>query len=98
MSEIQRSVDLLVNTLKGKGEDYRGSRGEFFNFEVAANFVKIPTYKAILIELAKKMTRLQTAIDKIDAGVDMNYESYIDTLLDIAGYAIIAHAHESKDR
>ncbi len=95
MSRIQASAELLAETLQGKNQDYAGDYDEFFNFRKSAEFGGVPVYKVFALELAKKMTRLENALRKMERGETMNHESYIDTLLDIAGYAVIWHAEES---
>lgn len=90
MSEIQKSVELLAKTLSSKGEDYRGTRGEFFNFERAAEIAGITPLRVILGQLGIKVTRVQ---EGFTPGSDLNHESVSDSLLDLAGYAIIAHAY-----
>ena len=48
-----------------------------------------------MIEVAKKTTRLDSLIKLLERGQVPSNESMKDTLLDLAGYAIIAHAHLS---
>ena len=98
MSEIQESVKLLSETLIGKDQDYTAGRGEFYNFEKAAEFVGISPAQAIMIEVAKKTTRLDSLIKLLERGQVPSNESMKDTLLDLAGYAIIAHAHLSASQ
>lgn len=95
MSRIQASVELLAETLQSKNQDYTASRGEFINFEKSADFIRVPTEKVILSEIAKKMTRLESLIELQSYGRTPNNESLKDTLLDLAGYAVIAHAYVS---
>lgn len=95
MSEIQRSVQLLADVLSKKNSDYTGGRGEFYNFEKSAELVGISPAQAIMIEIAKKVTRLDSLIRLLEYGHAPSNESMKDTLLDLAGYAIIAHAHLS---
>lgn len=91
MSEIQKSVDLLKETLTKKGQDYRGDRGEFFNFEKAAEFSGMEILDVINAQIGIKVTRIESALNTV-SGM-MNYESLGDSYLDLAGYAIIAHAY-----
>lgn len=93
MSRIQASVELLAETLQGKNQDYTGGRGEFYNFEKAAEFVGVNVNSIILAEIVKKFTRLESLFRSYEFGQLPNNESIADTLLDLAGYAIIAHAY-----
>lgn len=95
MSEIQESLTLLNDTLVGKNQDYTAGRGEFYNFERSAEFVNIPPLKAILVEVAKKMTRVESLLMLINQGVMPSNESLKDSILDGAGYLVIAHAYLS---
>jgi hypothetical protein len=95
MSSIQSSAQILMDVLSRKNYDYTGGRGEFYNFEKAAEFANISPAKAIFVEIAKKMTRLDSLVKLIEAGQVPSNESMKDTLLDLAGYSIIAHAHLS---
>lgn len=92
MSRIQASVELLAETLQGKNQDYAGMFGEFYNFQRSAEFVNISTDRAIFVEIAKKMTRLENLLKLMERGVLPSNESIKDTLLDLAGYAVIGHA------
>lgn len=97
MSEIQKSVQLLADTLVGKNQDYTGGRGEFFNFEKAAEFVSggaDPLF-VMLTQLGIKVTRLDSLLLGDHDQVITNFEGIKDTLLDLAGYAVIAHAYLS---
>lgn len=95
MSEIQKSVELLAETLRGKNQDYAGSNGEFYNFEQAADFADITMIDVLNAQIAIKLTRIKN----LKVG-QASYESVKDSYLDLAGYAIIAHAlfGEGDDR
>lgn len=90
MSEIQKSVRLLADTLDGKNQDYTGSRGEFFNFEKAAQIASIDPLDVMMSQIGIKITRLQAL-----RGGSAQNEPFVDSFLDLAGYAIIAHAYMS---
>lgn len=97
MSEIQKSVKLLADTLVGKNQDYTASRGEFYNFQKTAEFVgggADPLF-VMLTQLGIKVTRLDSLLLGGHDQVTTNFEGIKDTLLDLAGYAIIAHAYLS---
>lgn len=95
MSSIQRSAQILMDVLSMKNSDYTAGRGEFYNFEKTAEFVNVPVLKLVAAEVAKKMTRLDSLLRLEELGQLPNNESMKDTLLDLAGYAIIAHAYLS---
>jgi hypothetical protein len=88
-SYIQSSAKLLAETLSGKNGDYAPS-GEFSNFEEAAKFAGVEVHEVMLAQIAIKYSRIQRLYDK-DASA--TYESIQDSLLDLAGYAVIAHAY-----
>lgn len=90
MSEIQKSVQLLADTLASKNQDYTGGRGEFFNFEKAAQIASVNPLDVMMSQIGIKVTRLQGL-----RGEDAQNEPFIDSLLDLAGYALIAHAYLS---
>ena len=81
---ILSSLTLLNDTLVGKSRDYTAGRGEFYNFEKAAEFVGISPAQAIMIEIAKKTTRLDSLIRLLECGEVPANESMKDTLLDLA--------------
>lgn len=87
-SYIQSSARLLAETLSSKNEDYR-VQGEFSNFERAAEFAMTDPMTVMMAQLAIKVTRIEglTSFGK------PNHESLKDSFLDLAGYAIIAHAY-----
>lgn len=86
-SWIQASAETLAETLLSKNHDY-APEGEFSNFEKAAKIAGIGTMQAILSQAAIKMTRIES-LAKVK---DFNHESMKDSFLDLAGYAVIAHA------
>lgn len=90
---IQQSAGLLARTLQGKNNDYRVD-GEFSNFERAADFASTAPIKVMMTQIAIKYTRIQGGLRSDES---FNYESLKDSLLDLAGYAVIAHAYLSKD-
>lgn len=94
MSEIQKSVQLLAETLASKNQDYTGGRGEFYNFEQSAEFASVGTLDAMLIQIGIKLTRIRGLNGM---GMVTNFESFKDSFLDLAGYAIIAHAYLSAE-
>lgn len=75
-------------TLVSKNGDYAPA-GEFSNFEISAEFAGIQPFELILAQIGIKMTRISN-LHHNDYGP--NNESLRDSLLDLAGYGIIAAA------
>lgn len=75
-------------TLVSKNGDYAPA-GEFSNFEISAEFAGIQPFELILAQIGIKMTRINN-LHHNDYGP--NNESLRDSLLDLAGYGIIAAA------
>lgn len=94
-SWIQASVETLASTLQGKNQDYAPT-GEFSNFERAAQFVGggMDPLAVMLTQVGIKYTRIESLHNSLDT---TNFESIADSLLDLAGYAIIAHAYLSAN-
>jgi len=92
-SYIQSSARLLAETLSGKNGDYAPG-GEFSNFEEAAEFAELTPLGVMLTQIGIKYSRVKSLTRKGRA----NYESIQDSLLDLAGYAIIAHAYADAYR
>ncbi|HEY6018847.1 MAG TPA: hypothetical protein VIY48_02850 [Candidatus Paceibacterota bacterium] len=90
-SWIQASAKALAETLSSKNSDYAPG-GEFSNFEKAAEVVGTDPLYVITTQVAIKMTRIESIL-KVDD--QPNNESLVDSFLDLAGYAIIAHAYMS---
>ena len=88
-SWIEGALEGLRLTLASKNEDYRID-GEFSNFEYAAKVSGVNTIDIIMGQLAIKLGRLKGMAGK----PYVNHESALDTYKDLAGYAIIAYAHE----
>ena len=88
-SYIQASAETLAETLLSKNSDYAPT-GEFSNFEKAAEIADITPLKAMTVQAAIKMTRVQSLVE---SNLNHQNESLKDSFLDLAGYAIIAHAY-----
>lgn len=91
-SWIQASAETLAETLLSKNSDYAPS-GEFSNFERAAEAADVSVLRVMAVQTAIKMTRIQSILSTKSEG-PLN-ESLKDSFLDLAGYAIIAHAYLS---
>lgn len=89
-SYIQASAEQLAETLLSKNQDYAPT-GEFSNFEKAEELTGVRVMQIINAQIAIKMTRLQSLWTEHECR-SMN-EPIMDSYLDLAGYAIIAHAY-----
>lgn len=93
---IKLALEDLSNTLASKNRDYRID-GEFSNFEAAASTVTSLTGLALTAEeviaaqIGIKIGRLQ------GLPLDPSNESRLDTVKDLAGYAIILYAYTLKE-
>lgn len=77
----------LMDTLIKKNADYAGGQ-EFFNFEQAAEFAGLDAFYVMLAQIGIKYTR----IANLHGGDMPQNESLRDSLVDLAGYAVIAAA------
>jgi hypothetical protein len=87
----QRFFDLcdgLKQMHQGKSRDYGCPSGTdpLANIRNGAKFVGIPAWKAAMVRLSDKVTRLAT----FNATGTLHNEGVIDTLEDLASYAILA--------
>lgn len=94
MNRIQGSAELLAQTLVSKNADYAPG-DEFSNFEAAAEFAKTDVVTTLLTQIAIKYTRIDNLTNKEELPEN---ESLADSLLDLAGYAVIAHAYLTRGR
>lgn len=87
----QKYLDLL-NTLRelhlSKSSDYGCPSGTdpLANIRNGAKFVGIPAFKAAMVRLSDKVTRLAT----FNATGKLRFEGVEDTLLDLASYSLLA--------
>jgi hypothetical protein len=88
-ARIAEQVELLGRTLSAKGDDYAGEGNAFDNFEFSADFANLDDAEYCLrMELGKKFKRLRNLFRQPPKN-----EPIEDTLLDIAGYALIYRAY-----
>jgi hypothetical protein len=87
----QKYLDLL-DTLRelhlSKSSDYGCPSGTdpLANIRNGATFVGIPAFKAAMVRLSDKVTRLKT----FNATGKLHFEGVEDTLLDLASYSLLA--------
>lgn len=82
---VERKTRMLAETLKKKNSDYGSSA-----FETAEKYGDI----SFLIRMEDKMNRLRMLSKRGSSEVD---ESLCDTLLDLAGYAILMNIFKSQN-
>lgn len=87
-SYIQNAAAELSRTLASKNQDY-AMGGEFSNFEESGQFAGVQPFHLILAQIGIKCTRIATLHN---AGYEPNNESLRDSLVDLAGYSVIAAA------
>jgi hypothetical protein len=90
-SWIVLALDKLRDVLVKKGQDY-SSHGEFGNFEEQARVAGVQMRQVFRGAVAQKLSREATIAGH---GYEAN-ESYFDTVLDTAGYAVLWLAWQMK--
>jgi len=92
---IDQAIGHLNATLASKNEDYRID-GEFSNFEFAGAIAGIHPLDVIVTQIGIKLGRLKGLANQ------PKNEARLDTLKDLAGYAVILYAYslaeEEKNR
>lgn len=78
----------LMDTLIKKNSDYAPTT-EFSNFEESAKFADIEPFELMLAQIGIKYSRVYKLNGTI---LDPSFESLRDSLVDLAGYAVIAAA------
>lgn len=85
---IKRLTELYarnVSISKAKNADYASDGDPFKNFRTSEIY-GIPVTKAILVRMSDKMSRIANLLDK---EAQVRDESVLDTLSDLANYAMI---------
>lgn len=92
-THIQNAVNELATTLARKNSDYAPT-DEFSNFRLAAHLAGLKPWDAMLIQIGIKYSRLMNLVSE---GVGHSeYEGVRDTLMDLAGYAVIAAGYQDS--
>lgn len=90
---IEKVANELAVTLSRKNKDYAPT-DEFSNFTLAGELAGLLAWDAILVQIGIKYGRL---LNLVSAGISQpEYESIRDTLVDLAGYSVIAAAYLDK--
>lgn len=86
LSYIDKAIDELARTLVAKNMDYKID-GEFSNFEFVTDITGVHPEVVMLSQIAIKLGRLKGLPD------DPQNESRLDTIKDLAGYAVILYGY-----
>lgn len=78
--------DSLKDMHQSKSRDYGSSHDPLANIRNGAEFVGIPAWKAAMVRLSDKVTRLAT----YNRTGTLTNESVEDSLLDLASYSLLA--------
>jgi len=85
--EVERIFEQMHDVLVMKAADYDGDNLRYTNLR-AVEAMGIPAYKGALIRMTDKMSRLQS-LAKSQAAPAVTGETFEDTLIDLANYAVI---------
>jgi hypothetical protein len=92
---IEKVANELAVTLSRKNKDYAPT-DEFSNFTLAGQLAGLTPWDAILIQIGIKHSRLLSLVSE---GVSKpEFESVRDTLVDLAGYSVIAAAYLDREQ
>lgn len=90
-SSIETALANLGSVLRRKTSDYSPTSSEFGSFHFAADMAGLSAQDVMLGQLGIKLGRLRGLLG---TGKDMNYEAIEDTVMDLAGYAVILYAYQ----
>lgn len=89
-SSIETALSNLGSVLKRKNSDYKVTSSEFSNFHFAADMAGLSARDVMMAQIGIKLGRLRGLTD---GDRDVNYEALEDTVMDLAGYAVILYAY-----
>ena len=98
--EMLKQADIifkeLLDLLKKKNNDYAEDNNCFSNFEYCADKTDISVENVFMVFLAVKLARLKELL----SGKETKNESIIDTLKDMANYAVLfsIYLNNKEDR
>lgn len=96
-SDFERALIDMVKTARKKRADYASDSDEFSNFRDQADFAGFESPAlAALYQVVSKLTRIK-ALRKNGRMAETANEAVDDTFLDIAVYAVLAHAMWLRD-
>lgn len=87
---IELALSNLTDTLTKKNSDYKVTEEEFSNFYFASEVSDVPAKDIVLAQIGIKLGRIKGLRKMEDSMV--NFESLLDSLQDLAGYAVILYA------
>ena len=90
---IDKAVEHIHEVLRAKNADYSAEENTFENFIEMAKAADVEVRQTFRLMLAQKLTR-----EKNVATREARNEPRLDTVRDIAGYAILWLAWEMKER
>lgn len=90
-SSIETALANLGSVLQRKNSDYKVTSSEFSNFHFAADMAGLSAQDVMLAQIGIKLGRLRGLLD---TSKDVNYEAIEDTVMDLAGYAVILYAYQ----
>lgn len=90
-SSIETALANLGSVLQRKNSDYKVTSSEFSNFHFAADMAGLSAQDVMLAQIGIKLGRLRGLLG---TGKDVNYEAIEDTVMDLAGYAVILYAYQ----
>ncbi|ATW69410.1 hypothetical protein SEA_OLICIOUS_53 [Streptomyces phage Olicious] len=76
--------------MQRKNSDYKVTSSEFSNFHFAADMAGLSARDVMMAQIGIKLGRLRGLTD---GSKDVNYEALEDTVMDLAGYAVILYAY-----
>lgn len=97
VESVIESADKLVATVKAKNADYAGSEDPYKNF-TSAQRLNLPVSLGMMVRLQDKVSRLENFFANPDKELQVKDESIDDTLLDLAGYALIIRARRQYEK
>lgn len=88
VAEIHKVLDELGDLLTERGQEYSGDSHTFWNFEEGASLASMTVEAIFLARLAEKIARVAAQVKggSLDEGL-------LDTMRDIAGYAVLYLAY-----
>lgn len=96
LESLREDTALMLQTAEKKNADYAGGATDpFKNFRLVGVLGVCSTEQGIVVRMADKLARISTLLDKEPSVVG---ESIMDTLLDLANYALILRAWLKESR
>lgn len=81
-----------LETMKLKNKDYANNNDVFNNFTETGKYSNLPEEKVVIVQLGNKLSRISNLID----GKKPNFESILDSILDLSCYADLFYLYEKE--